>query len=337
MKKNEIFENRGVLKDATPVARKVAVNKMQNGMTFQEIESEFNEIKKIEQKMYANLKESMTGHIRRHGLDKDTMELFDEFVRIKEFSFNDYEKVLGHINKVCGSTTRELHNLYLTPSGTKNEGRRELEIRLTNLEYLTSKVREFLKFAKDLGNTAYDLIMSGKEAVFLEKWGQEALCKEAVDEENKQFLKQSLHHLEVLEKNHAEVGLSDLRMLLYHRKGACQDNLYRKAEKWIVKIYYNLTKREKDCVYDEICSYVDEVAPQVNYISPMMIRIIIGEDSVSDQAVELLVKYAQIIKSLGMGGIVLMSLKDIKSEVLKKNDKTKARTLENIRLIMVAY
>jgi hypothetical protein len=215
---------------------------------------------------------------------------------------------------------------------------KELEVRLCNLEYLTSKVKEFLEKMKEIGREAYELIISGKEAKFLEKWGQIALSQEAVAEENRQFLKQALHHMEVLDKNHVELKASDLKMLLYHREGASQESLYRKIEQWVVKIYYTLSKPEKEAVYEEICSFVDEVAPQVAYISPMMIRIIIGEDSVSDSAVELLVKYSQLIKSLGMGGIVVMSLKDIKNDVSKKkNDQAKAKTLENIQLIMVAY
>lgn len=353
---DEVFENKKVLSGATPVARKVAVAKMNAGLSFAEIKEEFYEIIGIEEKLYGNIKDSLAAHIRRHGLDTKTLELFEEFVKVKEYNFNAYQVVLKHLHKVYVDINRQIRSLDIGAQYSMNftahqQEKENLETRLLNVEYLISKVNEFLTKMKDLGNTAYEMVMSGKKPDF-DTWSDKALIQDALFEENKQFLKQALHHLDVLEKNNVKMTVMDLKMLLYHRQGARREKLYRQVEQWIIRIYYNLTtQEERDMVYEDICSFIEELVPQVGYISPVLIHFIMGEGYISERTKNLLIKLSPVIKRLGMASVVVTPLEGMLREqgeladgkivagLVSATPKGKAdvSTVANIHEIIAAY
>lgn len=295
-----------LLRKATPVARKIAVQYFEEGRNFDEVKEFADKIVKIEKSLYDSMKQSLVAHIRRHGLDALALGFFDDFVAIESFRQNDYENILKKVRKEYVRVDGQIVKLKADPNaGAKLE---QLEISLINLEYLISKITEYLQKVKELTITAFDLVISGKTPD-LEAWKDKVLIQDNLFEENKQFLKQALHHLSVLEKNKCKLGPEHLRMLLYHREGCRREKLYRQVERWIIKIYCSLqTREEASLVYKDICSFVQEVVPKTGYISPVIIQFILDKEYVSKDTRDLLLEIQPIIRELGMISLITTPL-----------------------------
>ncbi|MBQ8482037.1 MAG: hypothetical protein IJ532_05835 [Alphaproteobacteria bacterium] len=305
-------------KEATPVARRVAAQRMRDGKSFAEIEDEFINIIGIESPLYDSMKESLVDHIQRHGLNAVALEYFDEFVQVEYFTKHAYQKVLKKVRHAYVDMEHRINDAdakiakagdnYLEKNKLEQE-KKKLDTSLKNLEYLISKITEYLQKVDDLSSVVYDMIMQGKSPDF-EAWRDKMIIQDILFEENKQFLKQSLHHLAVLEQNKCKLGVDDLRLLLYHKQGCRREKLYRKVEEWIIKIYYSLdTEDERRYIYKDICLFIEEVVPMAGYISPMIIHFILDRDFVSEDSRNLLMKIKPVVAHLYMTSLIVTPLR----------------------------
>ena len=304
-------------KEATPVARKFAAQRMKEGKSFEEIEDEFLNIIGIESPLYDSMKESLVDHIQRHGLNAVALEYFDEFVQVDYFTKHAYQKVLKKVRHAYVAMEHQINDAdakiakaddFLEKTKLEQE-KKKLDTSLKNLEYLISKITEYLQKVDDLSSVVYDMIMKGKSPDF-EAWRDKMIIQDILFEENKQFLKQSLHHLAVLEQNKCKLGIDDLRLLLYHKQGCRREKLYRKVEEWIIKIYYSLdTEDERRIIYKDICMFVEDVVPMAGYISPMIIHFILDRDFVSEDSRNLLMKIKPVVANLCMTSLIVTPLR----------------------------
>ncbi|MBR1840502.1 MAG: hypothetical protein IJ778_00030 [Alphaproteobacteria bacterium] len=311
MEKNEIFE---AFKTVMPVARKVAMYRMKNeGKTFAEVEPELEQIDAIEARLYAKMKKALEEHIRRHGLDMVSLALFREFEDLECYDKNKVQAILSKIGRAY------VHN-----------------INNRNLEYLIAKISEYQRKVTDLGKTAYEMIMAGKTPDF-DAWSDKMLMQDALYEENKQFLKQALHHLRTLEQNKVKLGVADIRMLMYHRQGCRREKLYHQVEEWIVKIFHELDKEKKQEVFPEICSFLAELVPQVGYISANMVIFVCGT-GISNESKDMLLKIHPVITRQGMTPLIVAPLENYYATAVKNLKKGKlTATDENVLEIMQCY
>lgn len=303
-------------KKATPVARKVAMYRMKvEGKEFADVEDEFIDIIGIESRLYDNMKKSLVERILRHGLDVKSLELFDDFLGLPYFDKNMINSIL-----------RKVRRAYVQDQGNRN------------LEYLIAKLNEYLRKVDDLGKTAYDMVMSGKNPDF-DTWSDKMVMQDALFEENKQFLKQALHHLQTLEQNRVKLGIADIRMLMYHRDGCRREKLYHQVEEMIIKIYNHLdTEDERQEVYPEICDFVAEIVPQVGYISANMVIFICARGFISDHSRELLCKIRPVVMRLGMTPLITTPFEHYYAAALKNIAKgTLTATDDNVLTILQAY
>lgn len=330
--------------EATPVACRVAVQRMKEGQSFADAEDEFISIIRIESSLYDSMKETLVEHIQRHGLNAFALQYFDEFVQVEYFTKHAYQGLLKKVRKAyvdmehnINDTETRMEELAKTDNIERlklEQEKKKLETSLKSLEYLISKITEYLKKVDDLSSVAYDMIMSGKAPDF-EAWRDKVLIQDTLFEENKQFLKQSLHHLSVLEHNKCKLSVNDLRMLLYHKQGCRREKLYRKVEEWIIKIYYSLdTEDERRLVYKDICAFIEEVVPMAGYISPMIIRFILDRDFISEDSRNLLIKIHPVVANLCMISLIVTPLKRMYEQAVY-NLKTKKYTESDIYVIEV--
>ncbi|MBR2136981.1 MAG: hypothetical protein IJ852_03350 [Alphaproteobacteria bacterium] len=277
---------------ATPVARKWAIMQMANGNLYENIEEEFLDILFVEERLYEKMKKSLVEHVRRHGLSREALVYFEEFENVRCFNKNAYNKILKKIRRA-----------YVR----QNEEDR-------NFEYLIAKINEYLQKVTDLGNVAYQMLQDGKQPD-LEAWGDKVVLNDNLFEENKQFLKQALHHLAVLEKNRCKLGVAEIKMLLYHKQGCRREKLYWQVEEWMIKIYRSLqTEEEQQEAYKDICSFIAETVPQVGYISPKMIWFVFDEDYLSETSRDLLLAIKPVVSRLGMSSLIIFPLKKLYGE-----------------------
>ena len=304
-------EERKFLSHATPVARKFAAMQVKSGKKFAEIEDEIMDIIATEAKVYDEIKKSLVEHIKRHGLDAEALGYFQEFQDIEVFIKPQYQKVLKNV-----------HKAYVQSEG-KNR----------SLEYLISKINEFLQKIDRFGAVAYDLLQQGKKPDF-EAWSDKVVLQDNLFEENKQFLKQTIHHLEVLYKNKVKLGAGDMRLLLYHKDACRREKLYRLVEEWIVKIYYSLpSKQERAEVYRDVCQFVADIVPQVGYISPGIIMFIFDGGFLSQDSRNLLVKIKPVVYKLHMGSLIEHPLRDM----YNKRSKLSAETHQYLEELVQLY
>lgn len=316
---NEKEMIRRAFHEATPVACRVAVQRMKEGKSFADVEDEFITIIRIESSLYDSMKEALVDHIQRHGLNAFALQYFDEFVQVEYFTKHAYQKVLKKVRKAYVEVEHQINDAdaekeKLEKADTVGrlrleQEKKKLDTSLNNLEYLISKITEYLKKVEDMSSVAYDMVMSGKTPDF-EVWRDKVLIQDTLFEENKQFLKQSLHHIAVLDSNKCKLGINDLRLLLYHKQGCRREKLYRKVEEWIIKIYYSLdTEDERRLIYKDICAFIEEVVPMAGYISPMIIRFILDRDFISEDSRNLLIKIHPVVANLCMISLIVTPLK----------------------------
>ncbi len=315
----DILETKQWINDAmhhsTPVARRWAAERMRKGEKLQEFYAEFEEIIAVENKLYATMKKNLGERIRRHGLNEQGLKLFAEFEAMDgNFNAHNYEKLLHKIRRCY------------VQSGSDS------------LEYLIFKINEYLRKVKDIGDQAYQMLLSGKSPD-LDSWSDKVALNDSLFEENKQFLKQSLHHLQTLRDNRCRLGVAEIRLLLYHRDGCRRDKLYREVEAWIVDIYNNLdTEDERREIYPEICRFVADMVPQVGYISPFMMNFVFDRGFLSSMSRDLLVAIYPVITRLDMTPLVLTPLLRFYSDTLAHlQEGTLTETDEYVMQIMQAY
>lgn len=303
-------------KKATPVARKVAMYRMKNeGKEFADVEDEFIDIIGIETRLYDNMKRVLVEHITRHGLDVKSLDLFNEFKDLPYFDKNMINSVL-----------RKVRRAYVQDQNNRN------------LEYLIAKLNEYLRKVEDLGKTAYEMVMSGKNPDF-DTWSDKMVMKDALFEENKQFLKQALHHLRTLRQNKVKLGIADIKMLMYHKDGCRREKLYHQVEEMIVEIYDHLdTEKERQEIYPEICDFVAEMVPEVGYISAQMIIFICARGFISESSRDLLIKIKPVVVRLGMQPLITTPFESYYRAAEKNLAKGKlTSTDDNVLTIMQAY
>ena len=303
-------------KKATPIARKVAVHRMKKeGKEFADIEDEFIDIIGIESRLYDNMKKSLVDHVLRHGLDVKSLDLFDEFIALPYFDKNMINSVL-----------RKVRRAYVQDQSNRN------------LEYLIAKLNEYLRKVDDLGKTAYEMVMSGKNPDF-DAWSDKMVMQDALFEENKQFLKQALHHLRTLQQNRVKLGVADIRMLMYHKDGCRREKLYHQVEEMIIDIYENLaTEKERQEIYPEICNFVAEIVPQVGYISAGMIIFICARGFISDSSRDLLLKIKPVVMRLGMYPLITTPFEHYYQAALQNLAKGRlTSTDDNVLAILQVY
>ncbi len=301
---------------ATPVARKVAMYRMkQEGKSFGDIEDEFIDIIGIESRLYDNMKKSLVEHVLRHGLDVKSLDLFDEFMNLPYFDKNMINSVL-----------RKVRRAYVQDQNNRN------------LEYLIAKLNEYLHKVDELGKTAYEMVMSGKNPDF-DTWSDKMVMQDALFEENKQFLKQTLHHLRTLKQNKVKLGVADIRMLMYYKDGCRREKLYYQVEELIIEIYNHLdTEKERQEIYPEICDFVADVVPQIGYISANMVIFICARGFISESSRNLLIKIKPVVMRLGMYPLITTPFESYYRAAVKNLGKgVLTDTDDNVLAIMQAY
>lgn len=362
---------------ATPVARRWANHLIKEKATFEEVKNAILTVTSIENKLYESMKTSLIDHIERHGLDAVGLKFLEDFAAIKQFEVHSYEKVLRHVRQTFVrneekikqlqsghlkieriATPRQKQELTFDLSAEVNEYQRQkkwlnymnrranvteqaisgLQKQNENLEYLISKINEFLRKVHDLNTVAFQMLLDGKSPD-LESWSVQKALQDNLFEENKQFLKQTLHHIESLEKNRCELGIAEIRLLLYHEQGCRRMKLYNMVETQIIDIFYKLkSEDERRQIYPEICSFVERLVPQVGYISPCMINFIFDRGFISKVSRDLLLNIKPVISQLNMNPLILIQLKKFFSETLERMQDGKfSETDEYVLEIMQAY
>ena len=304
-------EEREFLSHATPVARKFAAMQVKAGKKFEEIEDEIIDIIATEAKVYDEIKKPLVKRIKRHGLDAEAIGYFKEFQDIDLFVKTKYQGIL-----------KKLHNAYV-----KSEGKKR------SLEYLILRINEFIQKTDRFRDVAYDLLQRGKKPDF-EAWCDKVVLQDNLFEENKQFLKQTLHHLEVLYKNKVKLGGGEMRLLLYNKDVCRNEKFYRLVEEWIVRIYYNLaSEQERAEVYHEVCQFVADIVPQVGYISLGIISFIFDGGFLSQDSRDLLVKIKPIVCKLHKEPLIEHPLRDM----YEKRSKLSAETQQSLEELVQLY
>ena len=354
---------------ATPVARRWAAHMMKQGKDFADIEEAFFEVMFVEIKLYDSMKKSLINHIERHGLDAKGLEYLEEFKAIKYFNFHTYEAVLRRVRRTFVRNEQEIERLkhkysFFQPNqaekddfdaklqalsrneadylrnhyGYSNPHIDALQKQNDNLEYLIAKINEFLRKVRDLSSMAFQMLLEGKSPD-LETWSVQMVLNDNLFEENKQFLKQTLHHIECLEENHFKLGVAEIRLLLYHEQGCRRVKLYKMVESEIISIFYCLKDEdERRTIYPEICSFVARLVPQVGYISPHMINFIFDRGFISKMTRDLLINIKPVITQLNMTPLILLQLKQFFNETLERLRQGKlTETDEYVLEIMQAY
>jgi len=296
---------------ATPVARRWAAHRMKNGERFADFEDDFINVITIEDHLYRQMKETLCHHIMLHGLDRKATVYFEKFNAVELYNRNVYIKVLREVQVAFG----------------KDKDR--------SLEYLISKINEYIHKVTELGDVAFRMLCEGKQPD-LEVWSDKAALQDSLFEENKQFLKQTLNHLRTLKENRCKLGVEEIRILLYHKQGCRREKLYTQVEQWIINIYNSLPDDEtKTQVYKEICVFVASLLPDLGYISPNLIAFIFDRDFLSTASRDLLLQIRPIIDKQGMRPLFYKPL----SNLLKvaKADFIKSRmTQSDLYVIEVA-
>lgn len=269
------------LKELMPVARHWAVERINAGEDYGKFEDEIFEIDNIEAKLYDKMKETFLKHVEIRGYDNKDRVFVCEIEAIEDYDHNKYNQVLARMRKAY----------------VKDKTR--------SLEYLISKTTEYVRKVSDIGRVAFEMLKEGKQLDF-EKWSAEQALQDAVFEENKQFLKQTLKHLESMKRNKVKLGVSEIRLLLNQKDGCRREKLYHQAEEVIISIYNSLpctTAEEKNAqaqIYKEICSFVYDVVPLTGRISVNMINFIFDRGFLSSMSRSLLLKIQPRINSLSM-------------------------------------
>lgn len=269
------------LKSLMPVARRWAVTRIHNGEDFGNFEDEVFQIDSIEVKLYAKMKFTFLQSVHIHGCDHKDIGFVEALEAIHYFDQNVYNKLLGRMRK----------------SYAKEERR--------SLEYLISKTTEYVHKIHNVGRSAFAMLKDGKQPD-IEEWSAEQALQNAVFEENKQFLKQTIKHLESMKRNKVKLGVSEIRLLLNQKDGCRREKLYHAAEEWIISIYNSLpcvTADEKAAqgqIYKEICAFVYDVIPLTGRISINMINFIFDRGFLSPMSRSLLLKIQPRINSLSM-------------------------------------
>ena len=327
---------------ATPVARRWAAHLMKNEKKdFAEFEEAFMEVVFVEDKLYKSMKNSLVRHIERHGLDAVGLEFLDKFKAIEDFNFHVYEAQLRQVRRQFVRNEQKIEHIAELPkakSAQFEEDKQTLIKQNDNLEYLISKINEFLRKVRDLNAVAYQMLLEGKSPD-LESWSVQAVLQDNLFEENKQYLKQTLHHIESLEENRCKLGVAEIRLLLYHEQGCRRAKLYKMVESQIIDIFYHLqSEDERRSVYPEICAFVMHLVPQVGYISPHMINFIFDRGFISKVSRDLLLNIKPVISQLNMNPLILIQLKKFFSETLERMQDGKfSETDEYVLEIMQAY
>lgn len=296
---------------ATPVARRWAAYRMKNGEKFLDFEDEFYSVITVEAHLYAQMKETLCHHITLHGLNHKARVFFEEFKALELYNRNAYVKVLGKVQRAF----------------SKDKDR--------YLEYLISKINEFIHKVNELGEIAFQMLCEGKQPD-LEIWSDKAALQDALFEENKQFLKQSLNHLQTLEKSKCRLGTAEIRMLLYHKQGCRREKLYLQVERWIINIYNSLPDdAEKTQIYKEICAFVADLLPNLGYISPSLIAFIFDRGFLSETSRDLLLKIKPIIDKQGMRALFYKPLTDM-LKIARRNSLRAKLTQSDLYVIEIA-
>ncbi len=280
-----------------PVARRWANYRLKHGENLGDFEEEIINVDLIERRLYASMSSTFFHHIQIHGYDSKASGFVKRLESLDHYNRNEYIKVLAKMRKAY------VHN---------DKSR--------SLEYLISKTSEFIHKVNEIGNTAYQMLLDGKEPDF-ETWSDKMSLQDAVFEENKQFLKQTLNHLESLRRNKVPLGPSEIRLLLYQKEGCRREKLYSKAEAWITEIYESLPCSdereiaEQTQIYREICQFVQELVPKVGYISVNMIQFIFDRGYLSKTSRDLLLKIKATIFNLSMAVLIQEPLKKFLRQV----------------------
>lgn len=287
---------RDAIAKSMPVARRWAVERMKNGEKFEDFEDEIFEIDAIERRLYLNMQRTFWDHIKHHGYDMNSIVFVEKLHQVKEFNHNEYNKLLGEMRK----------------SFVKNNNH--------SVEYLISKTTEFVRKINEIGRAAYEMLQDGNHLDF-SKWSAKMVLQDAVFEENKQFLKQTLKHLASMKNNKVKLGVSEIRLLLNQKDGCRREKYYHQAEEWIISIYNSLpadTKQEKEeqaQIYKEICAFVYDIIPLTGRISVNMINFIFDRGFLSPMSRDLLLKIRPRINSLSMTPLFHYPLKHMLENV----------------------
>lgn len=305
------------LKKATPVAKRWADHVIKNeNLSFAEIEDMFMDINFIENDLYDGLKRNLVNHINRHGLGAKGLDFMRRFEEVEGFNVHHYEAVLKQIRKAFTQSSRKVENLQKQVDETRDyERRHHLSIELNilkreadDLEYLIAKINEFLKKMRDISDKGFELLLAG-ETPNLQTWKNQSVLNDRLFEENKQFLKQTLHHIDTLMETRCKLGVAEIRLLLYHKDGCRRQKLQKMVEDDIIAIFNQLeSEDERKEIYPEICDFVSEIVPSVGYISPLMISFIFDRGFVSAISRDLLLKLQPVISRLNMTPLLVTQL-----------------------------
>ena len=273
---------RDAIAKSMPVARRWAVERMHDGEHFGEFEDEIMEVDSIERRLYSAMKATFLKHVDCHGYDSRTSVFVNKLIEMEEFNKNTYSKLLSKMRKT-----------FVVQSDNRS------------LEYLISKTTEFVQKVDNIGRAAYEMLKEGNQPNF-DSWCTKQAMQDAVFEENKQFLKQSLNHLQALQRYHVKLGVSDIRLLRRQKDGCRREKHYHRAEEWIISIYNSLPanteqeKAEQAQIYKEICAFIYDIVPLTGRISVNMINFIFDRGFLSPMSRDLLLKIKPRIDALSM-------------------------------------
>lgn len=290
-----------------PVARRWAVNRRRNGDNIADFEDEIFEIDGIERQLYKQMNKTFIHHIKVHGYVEKAADYVAMLKNVEDYDHNYYHKIISKMRKDFVKNNRQIEEINEKDIQTESD---LMLIKLLqnfnkSLDYLISKTTEFMHKVNELGNTAYQMILDGKQPD-LQDWSIKIQMNDALFEENKQFLSQTINHFNSMLNYNATLGVSEIRLLLNQKEGCRKEKLYHQAEELIIQIYNSLPtftkeeKREQAKIYKEICTFVLEVIPLTGRISVDIINFIFDRGFLSRMSRDLLLKIEPRINSIGM-------------------------------------
>ncbi len=290
-----------------PVARRLAVKRLRNGDNIADFEDEILEIDSIERRLYLQMNNTFIHHINIHGYAEKAVVYVSMLKNVKDYNHNYYHQVISKMRKDFVNNNRKIDEINEKNSPSESDVilRNLLQNFNKSLDYLISKTTEFMHKVNDIGNSAYQMIVDGKHPD-LQAWSLKIQINDALFEENKQFLSQTISHFNSLLNYNARLGAPEISLLLNQKEGCRQEKLYHQVEELIIRIYNSLPnstkeeKREKAKIYKEICTFVLDVIPLTGRISIDIIYFIFDRGFLSNMSRDLLLKIEPRINSIGM-------------------------------------
>lgn len=290
MEKKLTNKERTILNHATPVARKWAYYKFQNDIAFEEFQNNFEILVCAEQKLYKTWRQQACNIIAFKRVYGDALKIY--YKLCFESKFCPIQKLLPQAQKLYAKTKDK-----------------EVAFVLSVMQGYQNKIKEFNK-------TAYQMLVEGNNISLILDWAEEADRQEAIKRERMLYLEQTIKHLKKLQELRVVLSREQIKTLL--KPTACSQELLDEIAILIDDAHDKLPKGERAKSYEDICSFIAEVAPIVGYIPVSLVQFIFKNDWLSKTSYNLLLAIQDTIQKLSMTPVITMPLNKLYQPLAQK-------------------